>query len=229
MFPICSPQGWGLQPRGIVPICLLRHKSFGVANLWVWLTKVLGCLSIPVHLLGKLERYHQMWVRAQKLLFLCQRRVRKGSWCRHLTLASQLGAQLMAAGHSALGNAFCPCALGAYLLACLEIRDLHISRSKEMKYIGKNKPNQHTPHTHPSKCILCCTIHWCPWERKLVRSITISAGRSLESFFCIYTELCPPELLSPTKGLQGISMAAGLTFMARSLPLSFCVRLPSHT
>lgn len=103
-----------------------------------------------------------------------------------------------------------PCDLGMHFQACLEICDLHLSRSKETKYTGKKqtKPSKQTkkptPPHNPSKWIFCSKIHPCPWESKLVRSTTISAGSSLESCFCIYAELPSPEQLSPAEGLQGI-------------------------
>lgn len=228
MFPTYSPQGCGVQPRGLVPNFLLRLKSFCVASPWARLTEVLCWLSIRVTPIGKAREISPYvgqtlaWptVHLKKLLVLCRRRVRKGSWCRDLTLASRLSAQLIWA--RCTGACFLPvrspCAPRMHFWACLEICDHQLSRSRETKYTGeKNKIKQINkknptppPPPTPSKRILCSKIYLCPWENKLVRSITISAGSSLQSASA-YPQNClllssfhPLKARRASKWLQGL-------------------------
>lgn len=186
MFPTYSPQGCGVQPRGLVPNFLLRLKSFCVASPWARLTEVLCWLSIRVTPIGKAREISPYvgqtlaWptVHLKKLLVLCRRRVRKGSWCRDLTLASRLSAQLIWA--RCTGACFLPvrspCAPRMHFWACLEICDHHLSRSRETKYTGEknkikqiNKKNPTPPPPPPlqngfcaakSTCVLGKTSLW---------------------------------------------------------------------
>lgn len=149
----------------------------------------------------------------KKLLVLCRRRVRKGSWCRDLTLASRLSAQLIWA--RCTGACFLPvrspCAPRMHFWACLEICDHQLSRSRETKYTGEknkikqiNKKNPTPPPHHPFKTDF------------VQQNLPVSLGKQaceehyyqcwqLSSVcFCISTELPSPEQLSPTEGSQGI-------------------------
>lgn len=114
---------------------------------------------------------------------------------------------------------------GAYL----EICDLQLSRYKEINN------NNNKPKNNPSNWILYSKIHTCsqrsqhPWERKFVRSITISVQEVLLSSASVhYAGLPSPGQLSPAEGFLGTQMAAGLLFMVHSVPPSFHVRLPSR-
>lgn len=94
---------------------------------------------------------------------------------------------------------------GAYL----EICDLQLSRYKEI-----NNNNNNKPKNNPSNWILYSKIHTCSqrsqhlWERKFVRSITISVQEVLLSSASVhYAGLPSPGQLSPAfwapRWLQG--------------------------
>lgn len=94
----------------------------------------------------------------------------------------------MAAGHCALGHAFSlvrgPSTLGTHSWA-LSSSAFKVYRNKTQKKYDKNNNNRN-PHT--------TTLHPCPWESKLVRSITLSVSvlEALLSPPSAYYQKCLP-------------------------------------